>query len=139
MHIIILTLLWLLGIWVASLTSLDTIWWWLPGATLLAFALPLAYLPQLRRYTLYLAYIASFLLGGARYQYSQPIINQDHIASYLDKRGVTISGQVSDEPDIRDRLVNVEVEVTQITLADGTVHPVNGAVLLRTPRFPIYE
>lgn len=141
MHIILLTLLWLAGIWLASIlqTDIDIIWWWLPGVTLLSAALPLVYLPHLRRYALYLVYVACFLLGGARYLWSQPVIDQTHIVNYLDQRQVTLSGQVIDEPDIRDRVINLKVDVTEIKLSDGTIYPVSGAVLLRTPRFPIIE
>ncbi|MFK7804703.1 MAG: DNA internalization-related competence protein ComEC/Rec2 [Anaerolineae bacterium] len=140
MHIVLLTLLWLAGIWVASLApSLSLVWWWVPGATALAAALPLIYLPKLRRYTLYLAYIACFFLGGARFLWSQPVIDETHISSYLDQWGVTITGRVTDEPDIRDQVINLRVETSEIKLPDGTIYPAQGAVLLRTPRFPIIE
>ena len=139
MHIVLLTLLWLAGIWSATLTDLELVWWWVPGTTFLAAALPLTYKPDLRRYALYLAYIAIFFLGGARYLWSQPLIDQNHIASYLDQRLVTISGQVTDEPDIRDQGVNLRVEAAEIKLSDGTIYPVEGAVLLRMPRFPVID
>ena len=137
MHIIFFTLLWLFGIWVVSITNFDSIWWWVLGGSSIAAAIPLLFRPDLRRYALYFAYIACFFFGGARYLWSQPTIDQNHIASYLDQQLVTISGLVNDEPDVRDRGVNLRVETTEIKLATGEIYPVEGAILLRTPRFPI--
>ncbi len=139
MHIVLLALLWLTGIWIASITNFVIDWWALTGLCCLAAAVPPLFRPSLRRYALYLLMIASFFLGGARYLLAQPSIDHNHIATYLDQKGVTITGQVVEEPDIRDRIINLTVAVESIKLADGTIKPAEGDILLRTPRFPIID
>ncbi len=139
MHIILLTLLWIGGIWLGSITNLKIDWWALPGLCLLAAAIPLLFRPELRKYALYFAYAATFFLGGARMIWQQPLIDGGHIASFVDQKGVTLTGLVIEEPDIRDRTINLTVEVEQIKLADGSLHDVDGKILLRTPRFPIFD
>ncbi len=84
-----------------------------------------------------LAGIVAMGLGGARYVTAVPALNNSHIAYYNDADKLTLAGLVVDEPDVRDRFVNLRVRVDSLTLPDGTPQPVTGDILVRTFRFPI--
>lgn len=95
---------------------------------------------------LILACLALLNLGAARHTLSVPDLNQpNHIACYnfnsdcAPTRDITLTGLVTDEPDIRDRGINLRIKVESIELADGTIQPVSGFILVQTPRLPIIE
>lgn len=97
-------------------------------------------------YPLIFASLGLLCLGAARYTISIPNLDSpDHIACYnfnsdcLSTREVTLTGLVTDEPDIRDRGINLRVQVEQVELDNGTIQPVEGFVLVQTPRFPVIE
>jgi competence protein ComEC len=138
MIVVYLVLSWLVGIWLGTylaglpdyllpLTAVSA----LIGALLLYRRWPQAALP--------LACVGLVALGGWRFDTAVPTINDNHIATYNDSGPVTVTGLVVDEPDIRDRSINLRVEVETITLPDGTVQPVTGLILVRTFRFPVIE
>lgn len=138
MHLILLTLLWLLGIWTADVYphSLQIQWWLWGGLTGLAVAIPLAFTPKRRPIALLAAGVATFCLGGARQLLSQPTLDQTHISHYLDQSDITLTGVVADQPDVRDRTINLRLAVDTVELSSGERLEVSGDVLLRTPRFP---
>jgi competence protein ComEC len=75
-------------------------------------------------------------LAGARYATAVPTIDQNHIAFYNNRRNVTLTGLVVDEPDVRDRFVNLRVEVDSIQVSGGAQLPMQGVVQVQTYRFP---
>jgi competence protein ComEC len=127
---------WFLGLWLASLWEIPTaVWLSLSGAGLLAAGLARRQ-PQWRWLCLGLLAVG---LGGARYQTAVVPINEAHVAYYNGRHNVALTGVVVDEPDVRDRYVNLRLAAEQITFPDGTTQPVTGLVLVRTFRFPVTE
>jgi competence protein ComEC len=88
---------------------------------------------------LLLACVGMAALGGWRYELAVPTIDANHIATYNDGGPVTVTGLVVDEPDIRDRSINLRVAAEAITLPGGTTQPITGLILVRTFRFPVIE
>ncbi|MEM9773480.1 MAG: DNA internalization-related competence protein ComEC/Rec2 [Chloroflexota bacterium] len=138
MHLIVFTLLWLVGIWSADAYPhvIPLQWWLLCGLTSLAVAIPLAFAPKYRQIALIAAGLTFFFFGGARQLWSQPILNQSHVSHYLEETDITLIGVVSDQPDVRDRTINLRLSVEHVELKTGSVRDVTGDVLIRTPRFP---
>ncbi|MEM7115880.1 MAG: DNA internalization-related competence protein ComEC/Rec2 [Chloroflexota bacterium] len=136
MLIIYLTVCWLAGVWLASTYSLPV-----PIiATIIIIGLASTILwrrfPLWRQIALCIAVLG---LGMVRYGLAIPTIDENHVAFYNGSRKSILTGTVTDEPDVRDRFVNLEVTVEAITLADGTTHPVVGKVQVQTFRFPVIE
>ncbi len=76
--------------------------------------------------------------GAARFVWSQPTIDKNHIAFYNGTpEPVTITGVVNDEPDIRDCYTNLRIRVESIHI-DDSAEPIAGLVLARAPRYPEY-
>ncbi|MCA9957380.1 MAG: DNA internalization-related competence protein ComEC/Rec2 [Anaerolineales bacterium] len=125
---------WLIGIWLASVADAP-LWVWLAGGGLsLVGAVMLR--RQLRLSWLLMA-LAGLGWGGARYITAVPAITAAHVAYYNNSDSVTLVGLVNDEPDVRDRYVNLRLRVESITFANGGTRPVSGNVLVRTSRFPV--
>jgi competence protein ComEC len=138
MTVVYLVLSWLLGIWLGAQTAVFP----LQLAQITAVAGLGAALLLYRRWpqaALLLAGVGMMALGGWRYDAAVPTIDANHVATYNDGSPVTVTGLVVDEPDIRDRSINLRVEVETITLPDGTIQPVTGLILVRTFRFPVIE
>ncbi|MCA9969901.1 MAG: ComEC/Rec2 family competence protein, partial [Anaerolineales bacterium] len=135
MSIISLGIGWLAGIWLAA--SMDWPWWaWLAlGSVNLLGAVGARRRPRAR---LVLLAAAGLGLGGLRYATAVPTLSPTHVASHVDSGDfVTLSGLIVDEPDVRDRSVNLRLRPDELTLPDGTAVSVHGDVLLRTARFPV--
>ncbi|MBK8987991.1 MAG: DNA internalization-related competence protein ComEC/Rec2 [Chloroflexi bacterium] len=134
MTIVVGTIAWMTGIWLASLMG------WSLAVWLAAAVLALAAALFTRRWgqpALLLAALAALALGGARYSLAVPDINAGHIAYYNDLAAdVGVVGVVVREPDVRDRYTNLQIAAERITLADGATYPVTGRVLVRANRFP---
>ncbi|MCP5099772.1 MAG: ComEC/Rec2 family competence protein, partial [Chloroflexi bacterium] len=124
---------WFIGLWVASQTAVSlTTWLISSGACLMAAIL----LRRWRQGAVLLACLGVIALGAARYDTAVPTIDENHIAFYHDDTDVQLTGLVIDEPDIRDRYINLRVAAEQLELADGTTIPVAGTLLVRAFRFP---
>lgn len=135
MTIVILTIAWMIGIWLASVLALPLAGW-LATAVFL-FLLSLLFRQRQRRVALVLAALAALALGGARYTFALPQIDANHLAFYNDApESVGIIGVVVKEPDVHDRHVNLRVAAEQISFGDGTTYPVEGLLLVRANRFP---
>ena len=125
---------WFVGIWLATqLAWRSGHWLGLAVVGLLSMLL----LRQRPSWQLLFLCILGLALGGWRQQTAVPHIDESHIAFYNGARSLTFTGLVSDEPDIRDRFVNLRVTTETLTLEDGREIPVQGTVLVRAFRFPV--
>ena len=143
MIIVYLVLSWLAGIWLGAYTADlgvmggELVWLW-PTAVF-SLLLGVGLYQRWPQVALLLACGGLLLFGGGRYNTAVSPLDANHIATYNDSGPVTITGLVIDEPDIRDRSINLRVAAETITLSDGRSLPVTGLVLVRTFRFPLIE
>ncbi len=80
----------------------------------------------------------AFLAGAFYFLWRQPVFTEGHLAFYNDTPApLTLTGQVVDEPDIRDTYTNLRLQAESIRLGDFD-RPVTGLLLLRAPRYPQY-
>jgi len=81
------------------------------------------------------------LLGAARYQSVQPVLEPDFIAWYNDLDGeVTLEGYLVKPADMRDSYTNLRVEVDRLQFADNLPFvAVDGLVLARIPPGEIFR
>ncbi len=133
MVVVVMGIAWLAGIWLASGLAQPVIVWLLVGGAGLAAS---ALFWKRARIRLTLLGLAAIGFGGARYGTAVPLINNSHIAYYNDGPAVTLTGLVVDEPDVRDRFVNLRVEMESIAPEDGPAQPVHGTALVRAFRYP---
>jgi competence protein ComEC len=78
----------------------------------------------------------SLAAGAFRFIFSQPALDETHIAFYNDSpTPIKIIGLVVDEPDVRDYYINLRLRAESIERDHGT-QPVEGLVLVRAPRYP---
>ena len=138
MPIIIITISWLFGIWLASTQQPVplTVWLLIGGVGAISGAALYRWSP---RVGLILLGIGALTLGGARYLHAQPDFDENHVVSYLDQRDITLVGTIIDEPDIRDRQINYRVRPELLILRDGTEIEAEGDLLVQTPRFPVLD
>jgi len=76
--------------------------------------------------------------GALRYARVLPHFDRGTIAHYIGQRDVTIRGLVADEPDIRDRSLNLRLRVRALQV-EGGWQDVGGDVLLQMSRYPEYH
>lgn len=136
MLVVYLGISWFIGLWLASLVTLN------PYALLMTAAAALLagiFLRHRRQTAVFLACVGVIGLAGYRYQTALPIIDEHHIAYYNDSEKVTLTGLVQTEPEYTDRSTNLRFRVETITLADGRTLPVNGLVQVRAYRYPEIE
>jgi competence protein ComEC len=79
-------------------------------------------------------------LGGAWYQWRQPVYDESFLATYngteVKPAEVLIEGVVWDEPDVRDTRTNLRLRVDTALLPNATSPiPVRGMALVYAPRF----
>ena len=134
MLVVYLGIAWFLGLWLASVVSLD---WpvWLAAAGVGLGTAVLARKKQAIRWGA--ACVMVLALGAIRYGTAVPTIDAQHIAYYNGTRNVTITGLVVDEPDVSDRFVNLRVAVDSIQVSGGAQLPMQGVVQVQTYRFPV--
>src|SRR5271157_2959269 len=97
--IVILTLGWILGVWLAAQFSLPAWAWLIPAAVA---GLGLLRWRRIAAVRLPLALVVCLGLGGVRGQLSRPVYDASFVATYADQGVATIVGVVSSEPDMRD-------------------------------------
>jgi competence protein ComEC len=125
---------WFLGLWLASAVVLDwTVWLAVAGVGLVTAVS----LRKFRSISWSAACVLVLALAAIRYGTAVPTIDTGHIAYYNGTRNVTITGLVVDEPDVRDRFVNLRVEVDSIQVSGGAQLPMQGVVQVQTYRFPV--
>lgn len=76
--------------------------------------------------------------GALRYSLVVPHFDRGTIAHYNGQKEVTVRGLVADEPDIRDRSLNLRLRVRELQV-DGRWQDVGGDVLLQVGRYPEYH
>ncbi len=134
MLLVYLVSAWFLGIWLASrFTAVPPSYWLATGALAFMGAL---FLRRQRTAAVLFACLGMMACGGVRYTAVQPTIAPAHIAYYNGESAITLTGIVANEPDVRDRSINLRVAVEQVELDDGTAVPVTGLIQVRTFRFP---
>lgn len=133
MSLVYFTIAWFLGICLAKVVpwSLNN---WLVVASI-GGVTGLFFLRQPNGRSLPLMLLA-LGLGAARYQAAQPAITPDHIAYYNGTPNLILTGLVVAEPDIRDKSINLRVEVENMVLSQGNT-AVHGTILVQAPRFPV--
>jgi competence protein ComEC len=129
-----LVLAWLGGIYLESVLSLPVWILWL--ATPLLVVIVLLWWREWRvRLGAACALLA--LLGALRYQTSLPSFDASTLAYYNGTAEVTVVGVAIEEPDVRDRYVNLKLSASYLE-TEGQRHAVNGLVLVQTGRHPSY-
>jgi competence protein ComEC len=166
MPLLWLSLLFLVGILLGANFSLPTsIWLFLAAATLVVWLLWLALKrsddrlakdwSDLAQSPIYLKIsrliptfplsfpllLLALLIGAARYQSAQPVIEPDFIAWYNDMDGeVTVEGVLVKPPDLRDSYTNLRVKVDQLRFAQNLPFiAVDGLVLVKVPPGEMYH
>ncbi|KAA3654364.1 MAG: DNA internalization-related competence protein ComEC/Rec2 [Chloroflexi bacterium] len=135
MIIVYLAICWFLGIWLASICNMPfTLWLILAGVSLIG-----TLLFRKRRIALLFACIAVVGFGGLRYETAVPTINQSHAAFYNDTEPITFTGLVVDEPNVRDRITDLRVDVDTLIQPDGKEMSINGKVLVQTFHYPVID
>ncbi|MBI9049157.1 MAG: ComEC family competence protein [Anaerolineaceae bacterium] len=142
MPLLWLSLLFMLGVWLASLIG-GSVWLWLAGALVL-----LAYYWLMKRGTSGFRWlhidnkkipvhpilmIFALLLGGFRYLQSRPVINEQTLAYYNDVGRIQIAGKIIRPADPLDAAILLDVDVSEVVkINDVTIHmPVKGRCLVR--------
>lgn len=134
MAIIYLGIGWLAGIWLAANFDWPVSTWFALAVLALLGCLFTRNRTSLRLSLLCLAAVG---FGGMRYATAVPVINSAHIAYYNDTEQIALTGLVIDEPDVRDRFVNLRVRVEEMTLPETANQQVSGEILVRAFRFPV--
>ena len=134
MLIVYLGIAWFFGLWLASVVALDWFVWMAVAGVGLVTAV---FLRGQQKISWGAACVLVLALGAMRYGTAVPTIDQNHIAYYNGTRNVTITGLVVDEPDVRDRFVNLRVQVDSIQVSGGAQLPMQGVVQVQTYRFPV--
>ncbi|MDD4874040.1 MAG: DNA internalization-related competence protein ComEC/Rec2 [Dehalococcoidales bacterium] len=81
--------------------------------------------------------IFAFFGGTVCAHASLPGVDSVYISFYNDTGTVTITGMISDDPDVRDSSTQLRVTVSQIKM-DKDWYTVRGDVLVFVPRYPSY-
>jgi len=130
-----LAVAWLSGIYLASVFEV-------PRSILsLAVILPLATsLLWWREWRVRLGAASALLLilGALRYQIALPTFDESDLAYYNGRGRLAVTGIVVDEPDVRDRYVNLTIAGGYLELS-GEKREVTGLVLVQTGRYPPYS
>lgn len=130
MLLIYLTAGWVVGIVLAALLGLPTLFW------ILLLLLPLGYLLifwrdlNLRKWHLVLLL---FVLGALRYQLALPSESDRALAAFNDQGRASLIGTVVGEPEPRETRLLLRVEVTKIQIG-GEWHDTRGRALVQTAR-----
>jgi competence protein ComEC len=128
-----LSIAWMAGIYLGSRVALPFTLWGLTALLPLSVAWLWRQVPHVR-----LAALCGLVLclGALRYVVAQPRFDERSVAAYNDQGWVTLTGVVAAEPDVRDTYINLRVEAETLAVGDGAPIDVEGAVLVRAPRYP---
>jgi competence protein ComEC len=134
MTVLYLAIAWLSGIYLDSLLRVPG--WVLGLATVLPIAMSLLWWREWRVKLGGLC-VLFLLLGALRYDVALPHFDESTLAYYNGRGEVTVIGVVADEPEVRDRYVNLRVGARYLEL-EGQGREIKGLALLRAPRYPSY-
>ncbi|MBN2304902.1 MAG: ComEC/Rec2 family competence protein [Anaerolineae bacterium] len=134
MTLLYLVAAWAAGIFFAPRESPTGVW-----LALAAGSFVLAYVVRRRRsHRLGLLCAALFMLGAGRYAWATRPLPANHIQHYTDSGYVTLTGLIAQDADVRDKHVNLHIEVE--SLQDGdTYNPAQGRILIQAPRYGEYS
>ncbi|HSM54930.1 MAG TPA: DNA internalization-related competence protein ComEC/Rec2 [Candidatus Sulfomarinibacteraceae bacterium] len=138
MTIVRVVVLWCLGIWIATATTLPSPLW---SAGAVAGVLATIVLWKRRSARLAAVCLLAFFAGGVRTVglpiSSSPTLNAEPITSYGVDQELTLVGQVISPPRVYDRRADLTVAVDSIQPPGRPAQPVQGLVLVQTHRFPL--
>jgi len=126
MRLVYLTLGWAAGIILAESSPNPSPLLW---AALIAVAVFAAWLSLPSRWRWLNFAIVAFTLGGFRASF---LPSTSQIAAYNETGGLTITGRVTAEPDVRDDITLLRVRAVTVEQA-GQMLPTRGDVLVRAP------
>jgi competence protein ComEC len=132
--LIILSLAWVLGVWLGSQLALSPLWF-------LAAVIPLAFI-AIRRWRAKSA-VASLavllLVGGASYFHSgETAVNENHVSFYVGQTAYTLEGTVSRMPEAKEK--SQALRLSDVTIdVNGRQRELSGAILVYVPPFPEYK
>ncbi len=134
MTVLYLASAWLAGIYLASVLKVPA--WVLLLALILPSAIALLWWrdSRIRQGALCPLFL---LLGALRYDLALPHLDEGSLAYYNGRGEVTLVGVVADEPEVRDRYVDLRVAAGYLELG-GQGRQVDGLALVRTSRYPSY-
>src|SRR5574341_804814 len=135
MTLIYLAATWLAGIAIAN--SVSAAWWiWLILVVPAGLGLGLA---RTTRWRTGFGCILALALGAARYSSAVPQFGEDKLASYNGIGFVTVTGFVTEAPDVRDSYILLTVQTDSISLPQNEQKAVSGLVLVQAPRTKTYR
>lgn len=132
MGMVYLASAWLAGIWTASVYPLP--WQGAVVISLSALGTGLVWRRQ-RAFFVTGTCLAAILLGQIRYQTALPAQGPASLSFYNGIGNLETQGWVSAEPDVRDRTINLRIEVSGVKV-EGDWRQVRGTALAVVPRYP---
>ncbi|XUX00464.1 MAG: DNA internalization-related competence protein ComEC/Rec2 [Dehalogenimonas sp.] len=134
MVLIVLSLAWVIGIWIGSQLTLSPLW-------LLAAIIPAAlwFVRQWRLKAVVGCLVFLLLVGGAAFFHSaETKVDENHVAFYVGQEAYSFEGTVSRPPEEKEK--SVALRLADITIdAGGSRHDLTGAVLVYVSPFPEYR
>jgi len=132
-----ITLVWLLGIWLASRLALPSVALGIAAGVAIA-GIVFTWRAPKPRWVFVLALAA--ILGALRFNLAQPHFDQTSLATYNDQqKPVIVEGAVVGEPDVRDTYTNLRVESDRLIITDQPTKTVKGLVLIQASPFTDYR
>ncbi|MBN1640531.1 MAG: ComEC/Rec2 family competence protein [Anaerolineae bacterium] len=135
MALIALSTAWLIGIYAGSRMGASLAPWGLCALLALGAACLWRQAPHVRWAAVSVLLLA---LGAMRYLVAAPWLDERSVSTYNGRGWVTLTGVVAAEPDVRDTYANLRLEAERLSLGEGVPVRVEGAVLVRVPRYPTY-
>ncbi len=129
-----LAVAWLSGIYLQSVLSLPAwiLWLAIPLALVIIFLWWNEW-----RVRLGTSCALLLLLGALRYQAAMPSFDSSKLGYYNGLGKVSLVGVLAEEPDVRDRYVNLKVSASYLEI-EAEERQVTGLALVRTGRHPSY-
>jgi competence protein ComEC len=129
MPLLVLSILWLIGIYLGSKVLL-------PSWILIVSVLPLILLPFIKQKRMLVLTAAGILVFACGCLLGSSNNNEPYktsLAFYNDKGGITLTGMIDTEPDIRDRSIEFKLRVSSIVTGDSN-NVISGRALIKTAR-----
>ncbi len=134
MILIILSLAWVLGVWLGSQIAPSPLWF-LVGAIPLLFV----FVRRWRGKAVLTALAILLLVGGAIFfDSNKTIIDDNHVSSYVGQSAFTFEGTVSRPPEAKEKSQALRLSDITIDVSAGQ-RDLTGAILVYVPPFPEYR